>query len=139
MVYIVTRLFAPMKKYLLWLGVGFIVYLVIKMFFGDKFTPKGDSESTLSESQAVDIANGLHIAMDKVGTDEEAIVEALKDLTPDDYARVFNAFGLRGYVAELGYGGFFGFETKYSLSSWLKAELDNSYIVDFKERFKDKF
>ncbi|HAF28109.1 MAG TPA: hypothetical protein DCG75_03585 [Bacteroidales bacterium] len=127
------------------LGGGFLVY---KVFFkggllkNDKQTEeikkekesniiviknKIDSDSlTIGDAQAEQISGLLLTAMDKIGTDEKAIFNALEGLSKEDFALVYTKFGTVSYAD----GGtpsrimnLLGAATPLTLTEWFNREL----------------
>ena len=61
----------------------------------DKLKSEG-KKPTLTDSQASQIANQIHTAMDGYGTDEDSIVRAMKKIKNDmDYLKVKNKYDIR--------------------------------------------
>lgn len=101
--------------------------------------PKDDSESTLTDQEALSMANSLHIAMNQLGTDEQSIFSIFNGVSPYDYAKISNKFGLRHYDPDAGFNAFGTFDTLYGLSQWLKNELSNSEIQILQSQFQQSF
>jgi hypothetical protein len=82
---------------------------------------------TITNNQAIVIAENLLGAMNKYGTDEKVIIDNLKTLRKDDLLLVMKQFGVRPYngagLATRGYEKQF-FATDLNLIGWLQAELD---------------
>ncbi len=121
---------------------GFIVYLLYKIVI--YFTKGIDTsvkykkllvlQSTLTNSEAQDIAKYLFDAMDRFGTLEDRILEALKPLTRADFEKVYVAFGKRAYVSWFGTeanGWGKTFDSFYhDLRYWLEEELSvDEYLM----------
>lgn len=82
---------------------------------------------TITENQAIIIAENLLAAMNQYGTNEKVIIENLKTLRKDDILLVMKAFGVRPYngagLATRGYEKKF-FATDLNLVGWLQEELE---------------
>jgi hypothetical protein len=82
---------------------------------------------SISKGDAIMIAQNLLTAMDKWGTDEEAIFSALESLqTKDDLILVIQTFGVKPYSGT-GLAESWWTRTGYkNLNGWLRAELNRS-------------
>lgn len=91
----------------------------------------------LTSGQALTIANNLLSAMDRYGTDEQAIIENLnKCKTKEDLLLVIEKFGTHKY---LGIGTIFGLGKDKDLMEWLKADLNKNELEAVKTSVFDKF
>ena len=91
----------------------------------------------LTSGQALTIANNLLAAMDRYGTDEQAIIENFnKCKTREDLLLVIKKFGTHKY---LGIGTIFGLGADKNLMEWLKADLSKNELEAVKANVFDKF
>lgn len=84
--------------------------------------------TALTESQALMMANRLQEAMGSFGTSSKSEVEVIKQiltgLTYNDYVKVSEAFGQRGYITATGISKDSDwFAPKKNLTYWLSKEL----------------
>lgn len=116
--------------------IGLILVAVLVFYFWKRKTDSQkaigdltvDKENlTITNNQALVIAENLLGAMNRYGTDEKTIIENLKTLRKDDMLLVMKAFGVRPYngagLATRGYEKKF-LATDLNLIGWLKEELD---------------
>lgn len=86
---------------------------------------------TISDNQAMLIAENLLAAMNKYGTDENTILENLSGLNTDDLLLVMKKFGVKPYngagLATRGYEIKF-FSSDLNLTGWFKRELSGSTL-----------
>lgn len=113
-------------------AVGGVAYVGYKYLQKDK-PPKLDEnpnydKSSLSQIQALAIADRLYAAMVISGTDEEAIYDALSELTYNDFVRVYEAFGRRQYSKFWGNEGDPLTSDSHHLVTWLTNELNTEEI-----------
>ncbi len=96
---------------------------------GDELGEIGVSERnlTISKGDAIVISQNLLSAMDKWGTDKDAIFSALESLqTKDDLMLVIQTFGVKPYSGT-GLAESWWTRTGYkNLNGWLRAELSKS-------------
>ncbi|MHA7109243.1 hypothetical protein ACRTDU_03905 [Sunxiuqinia elliptica] len=125
-------------KYMVWLA-ALIVLLVL--FFS--FRKKAKAEETnptdnldideqsvaITENQALIIAENLLAAMNRYGSDTEAILENLQGLNKDDLLLVIKKFGNKPYngagLATRAYEIAF-FSQNLNLIGWLRSDLANN-------------
>ncbi|WP_156102313.1 hypothetical protein [Muricauda sp. MAR_2010_75] len=111
----------------------FLLPQLKRLFFGQKSSedvdrvpnPKNDYGSSLSEFEAKQKADALFTAMRNMGTDEDLIYSVFEGLTQADYAKVYNAFGLRPYNSHLGEASA-NLSKERDLNFWLLSELSSS-------------
>lgn len=82
---------------------------------------------------AQEVAETLHLAMNKYGTDEDIIMQVLGDVTETQFASVVLAFGNRRYNTWT--GDDWGIK-KYPLKTWLASELTSSSYLTLKSKFR---
>ncbi|TXG99103.1 MAG: hypothetical protein E6R08_02900 [Nevskiaceae bacterium] len=76
--------------------------------------PEGDTNKmTITEEQAAQRAMSSYVAMQGLGTDEDALFRAVEDLNGEDLQAVRKAFGAKAYYFD-----------KLDLFGWYTAELD---------------
>jgi len=96
-----------------------------------QITQQGSS-TTISSSEAQEIADTLYDAMDKFGTDEETVFQELEGLNQADLLLVINKFGERkmsgAYGIKLG--------KAKSLIDWIKSEFSGYELDKVKEIFE---
>lgn len=113
-------------------AVGGVAYVGYKFLQKDKPPKLNESsnfpKSTLSEVQALAIADRLYAAMVISGTDEEAIHSALAGLSHNDFIKVYEAFGRRQYSLFWGNQGDPLTSSKHHLITWLTNELNGDEI-----------
>ena len=135
------------KKIAIWAGV--ILAAIIAYYF---WKTKSDSEKaigsltvdkanlTITNNQAVIIAENLLGAMNKYGTDDDVIIANLKTLRTDDLLLVMKCFGVKPYngvaLATRGYEIQF-FATDLNLIGWLQAELSGDSLVQVSNIFRN--
>lgn len=126
------------KKLFIWLAV--ILVAVAAFYFWKR---KSDSQKaigdltvdkanlTITDNQAVIIAENILGAMNRYGTDDKVIIDNLKTLRKDDLLLVMKKFGVRPYngvaLATRGYEKQF-FATDLNLVGWLQEELDGDSL-----------
>ena len=120
------------------LGVTYVVWSIYSDFKSNKTeSPTSDKvlkvdtrfeTSKLTEAQALMMANRLQQAMGSFGTSSKSEVEEVKQiltgLTYNDYVKVSEAFGQRGYITITGISKDSDFlAPKKNLTYWLSNEL----------------
>jgi predicted metal-dependent TIM-barrel fold hydrolase len=92
-----------------------------------------NATSSTTKFDAKEVANTLHVAMNKYGTDEDIIMQVLGEVNESQFASVVLAFGSKRYNTWTGdeYGLF-----KYTLKEWLANELTSSSYLTLKSKFK---
>jgi hypothetical protein len=91
----------------------------------------------LTSGQALTIANNLLDAMDRYGTDEQAIIDNFSRCkTKADLLLVIEKFGTHKYLMV---GTIFGLGKEKNLMEWLKADLNKSELAAVKSNVFDKF
>ena len=121
------------------LGIGFVGYKIYQKLTEDNGHLKIDErfdKPTITQAQANQIASNLLIAMDRPGTNEEAIMRALEGLTYNDFVMVSDAFGRRAYV--------FGGSTPLplpgkNLLEWFAEELNAEDFTALKQAIPQAF
>jgi len=88
---------------------------------------------TTTKFDAKEVAETLHVAMNKYGTDEDIIMQVLGEVTESQFASVVLAFGSRRYNTWTGdeYGLY-----KYPLKTWLVSELTSGSYLTLKSKFR---
>jgi len=133
----ITNNFTP----ILYIGGAIIVIVLIKKLFSgffnkSPFTPSditiNTSQLSISQSQAMQIAQNLFDAMNRLGTDEKTLFDSITTLNSEDLKLVVKIFGLRSYFGH-GYGAILGQDK--SLQGWLKAELGGGDLENMKVLF----
>lgn len=117
-----------------------ILVAVIAFYFWKKKTDSqkaiGDlsvdkANLTITENQAIVIAENILGAMNKYGTNDKVIIDNLKTLRKDDLLLVMKKFGVRPYngvgLATRGYEKKF-FATDLNLIGWLQEELSGDSL-----------
>lgn len=116
-----------LKPYLIWLFpiavILVVLYLIINKFRNGKAFVPVFTLGILSELEARNYADSLHVAMGSVGTDFLVIESVLSKLNKDTYKQVYNAFSKRGYIDILGVGIDILFPKKLNLNQWFNSEL----------------
>ena len=119
---------------------GLILAAVLAFYFWKR---KSDSQKaignltvnkdnlTITNNQAIIIAENLLGAMNKYGTDGDVIISNLKTLRTDDLLLVMKTFGVKPYngwtLATRSYEKLF-FATDLNLVGWLLEELDGDEL-----------
>ncbi|MDT0689372.1 hypothetical protein RM549_06215 [Salegentibacter sp. F188] len=110
-------------------GVAYVGYKYLKKDEPPKLNENPNyDKSTINQVQALSIADRLYAAMVISGTDEEAIYEALTDLSYNDFVKVYEAFGRRQYSKFWGNEGDPLTSDKHHLITWLTNELSTEEI-----------
>ncbi|WP_407264987.1 hypothetical protein R5N98_15130 [Tenacibaculum maritimum] len=115
-----------------------LIYLLFKWAKGS-FSKGGiyselDTDgATITDLQAKSIAEGLYESMYSMGTDEERIYGLLRGISPANFSKVYNAFGVRGYNEYFGYWDSLLFAVDLDLIQWLYNELNDSEIRQLSE------
>lgn len=138
-------LLETIKPYLKWLIPIAVILIVLYFFFdkirfavvkmfgsGVKVVNFNDVGSSLSPSKSKAIADGLHVAMGSMGTDEETVYSLLTGLSLLDYNSVFNSFGTRPYIDATGQGSDNFLGVSYDLNFWLYSELNRFELKKLK-------
>ncbi|CAA0190314.1 conserved hypothetical protein [Tenacibaculum maritimum] len=84
--------------------------------------------ATITDLQAKSIAEGLYEAMYTYGTDEDRIYELLRGISPPDFSKIYNAFGIRPYNEFFGSWEISLFGLDFDLLQWLSSELNDSEL-----------
>lgn len=120
-------------------GVAVVGYKIIK-----KLTDEGNlsqdqelEESGITQAKVQSIVSTLYAAMDRPGTDEVAILQALNGLNYNDFVKVSDAFGRRSY-AGFGYSPL-PFVPELTLVEWLIEELDPENLKELRKILPDAF
>ena len=85
-----------------------------------------ETGANISDADARRIAEGLYVAMDRPGSNEEKIYSLLNGINYGDYAKIYNVFGSRKYLLFGGFGN--PFATPLDLYGWLEKELDEDEV-----------
>ena len=117
---------------------GILLYLL----FGTKKDNSGGANDPtqngtyipVSTFNAANVAEGLFDAMNRLGTDETAVLEILKTVSSAQFAQVAAAFGFKPYNAWTGNDYGFGLNS-LPLKAWLKEELSASDYVILKSKY----
>jgi hypothetical protein len=107
---------------------GFKIY---RIFFPSSVPldiPQNDllPTATISEDDAILLANQLHSFMDRLGTDEDSIQMILDRINENDLILIYSKFGLREYR-----DGFQTLAIKQNLNAWFQGE-----FMPFDDTFK---
>ena len=115
--------------------------LVIYYVFGNKNpngTPdpevNGDTPTTFN---AKNVADGLYDAMNRLGTDDNAVIEILKTVSPGQFMLVSKAFGLKLYNTWTG-NDFGLFLNSLPLKTWLKNEVSAADYAILKSKYPNQ-
>ncbi len=140
------------KKPILWIGGAVIVAVIgvaiakraskgIESLFTDKSIKENpftnlevdQTQVTISDSVANAYANQLYGAMKNGGTQEDVIYQILQKLqNPNDFRKVYNAFGKKSYVGSFVGGSptkldsYIGNYDNFDLIEWFKNEVGYS-------------
>lgn len=127
-----------------WLKIGGGTLAAIALY--KIFAPKKDSSTSVddptgnggtSNFNANEVAEKLFIAMNQLGTDEDALFDALKNVSQAQFVQVFEAFGKKEYNPATGnQSGWF--LLKHDLKSWMKHELSSNDYGTLKLKFPNK-
>lgn len=134
-----TDIILKLCKILLLVVVLYLLLRVVRFFLGgkganqeylDERLVKDGSIPTITQGAAAVLANELLTAMDRYGTDEDAITAVLMKINgASDLAMVHNAFGLQPYDAVMGIKPptWLGrtFAENLTLQQWLSEELND--------------
>lgn len=88
---------------------------------------------TTTKFDAQEVADVLHVAMNKYGTDEDIIMQILGEVTVSQFPSVVLAFGNRRYNSWT--GDSWGFSS-HPLKYWLESELTSGSYLTLKSKFK---
>lgn len=86
--------------------------------------------SNITDSQAAQIAKTLFNSMKFVGTNEQAMFDALKDVNGEGLKLVYKEYGEPKYSA-FGYSPYLG--TRTDLFGWFNQELDENELAKMKK------
>lgn len=107
----------------------------------DERLVKDGSTPTITDGVAVVLANDLMRAMDRYGTDEDAITAVLMKIHgAADLAKIHNAFGVQPYDAVMGVkppswlGRYFA--ENLTLAEWLSEELSDKDFAPWKHLYE---
>ncbi|MFL0146518.1 hypothetical protein [Tenacibaculum maritimum] len=81
--------------------------------------------SNISDNEAALLADTLYVAMGSLGTDFDAIYRVFESINKEDYYKIHNKFGDRGYIDFIGVGIDILFPKLLNLKQWLDSELSN--------------
>lgn len=104
-------------------------------------TNDGTSKATISDVEALSIADAQWKAMKDFGTDEDSLISTLQNLNGKDLQKVYTAFGLRAYYyggALPGWTAALGLSDKLDLFNWYREEVDqtDSYFAQLQTIWK---
>lgn len=138
------------KNRLLW-GLGIFTGLVLlskltaKDKGGQEEDPTGNGGVTDGSNggyvfNAKKVADALYHAMYEMGTDEDAIIAALKPVGQSDFAKVVTAFGQKQYNPTFGNQYSYSWEPLefYGLPFWLKNELSDSTYNTLRNKYPNQ-
>lgn len=115
-------------------GVAYVAYKLLKKEAPPKlYENKNYPSSSLSQVQALAIADRLYAAMKGLGTDEVAVMKALSGLDYNDFVKVYEAFGKRQYSTFWGNIGDPLTSKDHHLITWLTNELKPSEIKQLEQ------
>lgn len=134
------------KKLITGLAIAGGLYMLYKIYTADNggtpWDPTGNTSPNPhvgSNFNAAKVANDLYEAMRYSGTDEEAIMQTLRYVTQDQFAKVVVAFGEKQYNRTLGNQinptAWFTELPFVGLAGWLKNELSNSEYHTLKLKY----
>lgn len=89
--------------------------------------------NTITNTQALQIANRVHSYMSDIGTDQMDILKALVNLNGYSLQKVFTEFGKRKYFLT-GHGQFLGLDR--DLFGWFERELDDAHLLAAKRIYE---
>jgi len=125
------------------IAVGGVAYVGYKFLKKDDIPPKIDKKNnepatSLSQIQAIAIADRLYNAMTNVGTggfrtDTSVIYSSLQGLTYNDFIAVYEAFGKRQYSIFWGNVGDRWTSDNHHLITWLINELNEESIKEIEK------
>lgn len=111
---------------------------ILYLIFGNKNkngTPDPAVTGGVASSfNARNIADGLYEAMNRVGTDKNAVIEILKPVSPGQFMLVSKAFGFKPYNTWTG-NDFGYFLDSLPLKTWLKEEVSASDYAILKNKY----
>lgn len=142
-------------KYLLaTAGAGLLIYGIIKLKKKKKNTSNSshsnasssgsnnsnsnsnpDTSQNPEDTKAASYAILLFNAMDRVGTDEQAIENVFNGMTPNLFKKVYEKFGRKSYANGIA-GSSNKDWTKKDLVQWLDAELSTWFDSDLRAKIK---
>lgn len=123
---------------------GLILYLVLgtKNKNGTPDPEVGTGTGNASYFNAKNVADGLHDAMNRMGTDNNSILELLKSVSPGQFMLVSKAFGLKPYNTLYGNDWNLNFWYKdlplLPLKTWLKEEIPASDYAILKNKYQNQ-
>jgi hypothetical protein len=129
------------SKPILYIVGGVVIIILAKKLLGGLFNKYPSDPSnieitpsrlSITQAQAMQIAQNLFEAMNRLGTDEKTLFDSITPLNDEDLKLVCKVFGLRSYFGQ-GYGAIFGQDK--SLQGWLKAELGGQDLEDMQALF----
>lgn len=84
--------------------------------------------SEMSEGLALNVADRLHVSMNKLGTEDTEVHHIMDNLTQPEFEHVYVKFGKRSYSQWRGYGtlwSFNGVSKNENLGTWLRSEFSD--------------
>lgn len=136
----------PTQSNNLKIGIGVAAAVVVGYFLffnkdsgGTSQDPTGNNGGGVMPTPVFD-ANRVRLklfdAMNRVGTDEDAIITTLRTVTPQQFDQVFVKFGKERYNDWLGYKT--SFDTERDLAYWLKAELSSDEYLNLQRKYPNR-
>lgn len=115
--------------------------LVLYLIFGNKNT-SGTPDPTVTGDPTTsfnpqNVADGLYDAMNRLGTDNNAVIELLKTVSPGQFMLVSRAFGLKPYNTWTG-NDFGYFLSSLPLKGWLKEEVSAADYAILKSKYPNQ-
>ena len=138
------------NKPIMWVGIaaigGLLVWKIVKNHTAgaeqrnlekalNQVTVVNTSQLTITQAEAVVIAQKLFSAMESMGTDEKVIMDLLINTprTNDDLKLIVRTFGLKEYGT---FGSpMWGKGTPSDLSTWIRNEMSGSKLTQLQLRF----
>lgn len=111
---------------------------ILYLLFGNKNT-NGTPDPAVTGNPATtfdarNIAEGLYDAMNRLGTDENSVIEILKPVSPGQFMLVAKAFGLKPYNTWLGNDVGLWLNS-FPLKTWLKNEVSAADYAILKSKY----
>ena len=133
------------SKPILYIGVAVVAFFLLKKLIanwkGSITDPANMDCDALKRSVSADeiimITEGIYDAMNRIGTNEQAIIDLITPLNSEDLKCVVKAFGLRRYDPIFGTGSLVIGATK-SLQGWLKSELSGYWLGIIQALFTER-
>lgn len=102
---------------------GVLIYFKLSKTSKEKSNELDTTGSTINDQQSDLYAEQLYTALQDFGTDDSTVMLILNRLSPEDFRKVSNSFGVRPYLWFGSAPSWLGYPL--SLSEWLKREVNN--------------